>query len=121
MLLQENVPLAPLTTFRLGGPARFLIEAKSAGEIEEAVAFAHAKNLTPFVLGGGSNLLVSDTGWPGLVLQIAIPGIDRQAGSSVEGTIQFDVGAGESWDDFVSYAVQANCAGIECLSGIPGS
>src|SRR5579864_1232798 len=120
MLLQENVPLAPLTTFRLGGPARFLVEAKSAGEIEEAVAFAHAKNLTPFVLGGGSNLLVSDSGWPGLVLQIAIPGIERRSGE-VDGKALFEVGAGELWDRFVSHAVLAQCAGIECLSGIPGS
>ena len=120
MLLQENVPLAPLTTFRLGGPARFLVEAKSAGEIEEAVAFAHAKNLTPFVLGGGSNLLVADSGWPGLVLQIAIPGIERRSGE-VDGKALFDVGAGELWDRFVSHAVMAQCAGVECLSGIPGS
>ena len=120
MLLQENVPLAPLTTFRLGGPARFLVEAKSAGEIEEAVAFAHAKNLTPFVLGGGSNLLVADSGWPGLVLQIAIPGIERRSGE-VDGKALFDVGAGELWDRFVSHAVLAQCAGVECLSGIPGS
>ena len=120
MLLQENVPLAPLTTFRLGGPARFLIEAKSASEIEQAVAFAHAKNLTLFVLGGGSNLLVSDSGWPGLVLQIAIPGIERRSGE-VDGKALFDVGAGELWDRFVSHAVVAQCAGVECLSGIPGS
>jgi UDP-N-acetylmuramate dehydrogenase len=120
MLLQENVPLASLTTFRLGGPARFLVEAKSAGEIEEAVAFAHSKNLPLFVLGGGSNLLVADSGWPGLVLQIAIPGIERRSGE-VNGKALFDVGAGELWDRFVSHAVAAQCAGVECLSGIPGS
>jgi UDP-N-acetylmuramate dehydrogenase len=120
MLVQENVPLAPLTTFRLGGPARFLVEAKSPREVEEALAFARSKNLQLFVLGGGSNLLVSDSGWPGLVLKIAIPAIQRRS-ADINGKALFDVGAGEFWDRFVSHAVVAQCAGIECLSGIPGS
>ncbi len=120
MLLQENVSLAPLTTFRLGGPARFFVEAKSVGEVQEAIAFARAKNLPLFILGGGSNLLVADAGWPGLVVKVAIPGIEPRA-SEVDGKALFDVGAGESWDRFVSHAVIAQCAGVECLSGIPGS
>jgi UDP-N-acetylmuramate dehydrogenase len=121
MLLQENVPLAPLTTFRLGGPARFLLEAKSAPEVQEAVAFAQTKSLPLFVLGGGSNLVVADSGWPGLVLKVAIPRIDRRSGHNDEGRVLFDAGAGEPWDRFVSHAVTAQCAGVECLSGIPGS
>jgi UDP-N-acetylmuramate dehydrogenase len=120
MLLQENVPLAPLTTFRLGGPARFFVEAKSVRETQEAVAFAGSKDLPLFILGGGSNLLVADSGWPGLVLKVGITGIDRRAGE-IDGKALFDVGAGESWDRFVSQAVIAQCAGVECLSGIPGS
>jgi UDP-N-acetylmuramate dehydrogenase len=120
MLLQENIPLAPFSTFRIGGPARFFVEAHSRAEVEEALAFASARNLPLFVLGGGSNLLVSDSGWPGLVLRVVISGIDRRPGES-DGRILFDVGAGESWDRFVSHAVMAQCAGIECLSGIPGS
>ncbi len=119
MLIQENIPLAPLTTFQIGGPARFFAEAKSPGEVQEAVAFAKTKNLPLFVLGGGSNLVVSDVGWPGLVLKMAITGIERQ--SDNEGKAIFEVGAGESWDRFVSHAVAAKCAGAECLSGIPGS
>ena len=121
MLLQENIPLAPLTTFRIGGPARYFVEAKTAEEVREAVAFAQSKNLKLFVLGGGSNLVVADSGWPGLVLKIATSGIDRRPGSGDEGRILFDVGAGETWDRFVSHAVVAQCAGVECLSGIPGS
>jgi len=121
MLLQENVSLAPLTTFRLGGPARFFVEAKSVSEIEEAVALAQARSLPLFVLGGGSNLVVADSGWPGLVLRVAIPGIEQRPGHDDEGRVLFDVGAGESWDRFVSHAVVARCAGVECLSGIPGS
>ena len=120
MLLHENVSLAPLTTFRLGGPARFFVEAKSVGEVQEAIAFARSKNLPLFILGGGSNLLVADAGWPGLVVKVAIPGIEPRA-SEVDGKALFDVGAGESWDRFVSHAVIAQCAGVECLSGIPGS
>jgi UDP-N-acetylmuramate dehydrogenase len=121
MLLQENIPLAPLTTFSLGGPARYFVEAKSPGEAPEAVAFAASKSLPLFVLGGGSNLVVADSGWPGLILKVAIPGIDQRAGHNDDGKVLFDVGAGESWDRFVSHAVMANCAGVECLSGIPGS
>lgn len=119
MDLQENVELAPLTTFRIGGPARFFVEAKSHREVQDAVAYAGAARLPLFVLGGGSNLLVADAGWPGLVLKIAIPGIERLP--DTDGRTIFEVGAGESWDRFVSHAVVAQCAGVECLSGIPGS
>jgi UDP-N-acetylmuramate dehydrogenase len=120
MMIAENVSLAPLTTLRIGGPARFLVEANSLGDVQAALEFARQKNLPLFVLGGGSNLVVADSGWPGLVLKISIGGIDRRAGEH-EGKVRFDVGAGESWDRFVSFAVVAQCAGVECLSGIPGS
>ena len=121
MRLEGNIPLAPLTTFHLGGPARFFVEAKSVAEVEEAVALAQTKTLALFVLGGGSNLVVADSGWPGLVLKVAIPGIDQRPGHDDEGHVLFDVGAGESWDRFVSHTVVARSAGVECLSGIPGS
>lgn len=119
MLLQEHVPLAPLTTFRIGGPARFFVEARTSTEVAEAVIFAASRNLPLFVLGGGSNLVVADAGWPGLVLKVAIPGIERSPDHEVKAI--FHVGAGELWDRFVSNAVAAHCAGVECLSGIPGS
>ena len=120
MQLQENIPLAPLTTFRLGGPARFFVEAASAADVQQAVALAKSKSLPLFVLGGGSNLVVSDSGWPGLVLKVAIAGTERRPAEE-DGKAIFDAGAGESWDRFVSQAVMARCAGVECLSGIPGS
>jgi UDP-N-acetylmuramate dehydrogenase len=119
--LLENIPLAPLTTFKIGGPARYFVEAGQVGEVVEAVQFARSRDLPLFVLGGGSNLVVADSGWPGLVLRIAIPGIDQGKAPNEEGKVVFDVGAGEAWDKFVSRAVRSNCAGIECLSGIPGS
>jgi UDP-N-acetylmuramate dehydrogenase len=119
MLVQENVPLAPLTTLRVGGPARFFVEAKSLSDVQEALRFAQSRDVPLFVLGGGSNLVVADTGWPGLVLNVAIDGIERAADD--DGKAMFNVGAGEPWDNFVAHAVAANCAGVECLSGIPGS
>jgi UDP-N-acetylmuramate dehydrogenase len=119
--LLENIPLAPLTTFKIGGPARFLVESANPGEVQEAAAFAHSRDLPLFVLGGGSNLVIADSGWPGLVLKIAIPGIDQEPAHDESGKILFTAGAGESWDKFVSYSIQARCAGVECLSGIPGS
>jgi UDP-N-acetylmuramate dehydrogenase len=123
VLLQENIPLAPLTTIRIGGPARYFVEARNVGEVQEAVSLARSNNLPLFVLGGGSNLLVADAGWPGLALKVAIEGINQvqRTGHDDEGKILFDAGAGESWDKFVSQAVMARCAGVECLSGIPGS
>jgi UDP-N-acetylmuramate dehydrogenase len=121
VLLLENIPLAPLTTLKIGGPARYFVEARNIGEVQEAVTLARSRNLPLFILGGGSNLLVADAGWPGLVLKVSVPGIDQRSGHNEEGKVLFDVGAGESWDRFVSHAVIAHCAGVECLSGIPGS
>jgi UDP-N-acetylmuramate dehydrogenase len=121
VLLQENIPLAPLTTFKIGGPAKYYVEAATPGEVQEAVTFARSRDLPLFVLGGGSNLVVSDAGWPGLVLKVALQGIEQRAGHDENGSVIFDAGAGESWDRFVSHAVMARCAGVECLSGIPGS
>jgi UDP-N-acetylmuramate dehydrogenase len=119
--LLENIPLAPLTTFKIGGPARYFVEAGDIGEVQQAVIFARSRNLPLFVLGGGSNVVIADAGFPGLVLKIAVPGIEQRSGHDEEGKTIFDVGAGESWDKFVSRSVMAQCAGVECLSGIPGS
>jgi UDP-N-acetylmuramate dehydrogenase len=118
MLIQENVMLAPLTTIGVGGPARFFVEASSTPEVEEAIEYAKSRKLPLFILGGGSNLVVADAGWPGLVLKVSILGIIHRHG---HGTAYFDAGAGEDWDGLVATTVQHNCAGIECLSGIPGS
>jgi len=118
MNVQENVSLTPLTTMRVGGPARYFVESKTIAEVQGAVAFARSRKLPLFVLGGGSNLVVSDAGWPGLVLKIGIAGIEER---NENGKAIFEVGAGEEWDNFAARAVARNCAGVECLSGIPGS
>ncbi len=118
MTIQENVALAPLTTLQVGGPARYFADARRDDNVPEAVEFAHTRNLPLFVLGGGSNVLVADSGFAGLVLHIAIGGLTSEASGS---SILFTVGAGHDWDAFVAQAVVQNCAGVECLSGIPGS
>ena len=118
MLIQENIKIAPLTTMGVGGPARFFVEASTVEEVREAIGYAKSRNLPLFILGGGSNLVVSDAGWPGLVLKVSLLRINHRHG---HGTAYFDVGAGEDWDSFVAATVQHHCAGIECLSGIPGS
>jgi UDP-N-acetylmuramate dehydrogenase len=114
MEFREQVPLAPYTTFKIGGPARWFAEAESEAEIVEAVEFARERGLPLFVLGGGSNLLVADDGFPGLILHVALKGVNQS------GDV-FDVAAGEDWDAFVTRVVGAGYAGVECLAGIPGT
>ena len=114
----EHVPLAPYTTFQIGGPARWFAEAASEDDIAAGVTFAGEHQLPLFILGGGSNLLVSDAGFPGLVLRIALQGI---ASKQENGRLTVSAAAGEDWDGLVAYAVAANAAGVECLSGIPGT
>lgn len=118
MLFQENVFLAPYTTFGIGGPARWLVEAASEADVIEAVLFARSQQLPLFILGGGSNLLVSDEGFPGLVLHMAMRGTAEEP---LRDRTLFHVAAGEDWDAFVTHAVNRDCAGIECLAGIPGT
>jgi len=130
----ENVPLAPLTTLGVGGQARFLINAQSIEEVEQALRFAKESELQVFVLGGGSNVVISDRGFNGLVLRIAIDGIkerppkageeDASRGARTEAAseqVALDVGAGVDWDKFVALCVSKNYGGVECLSGVPGS
>jgi UDP-N-acetylmuramate dehydrogenase len=124
MLMEENKPLAPYTTFGIGGPARWFVEAASEDEIVEATAWAREQGLALFVLGGGSNLLVADAGFDGLVLRVGLRGISIDAAESeaeTSGLRIYRAAAGEDWDSFVQRAVQDNCAGVECLAGIPGT
>lgn len=118
MHMLENQPLAPFTTFGIGGPARWFVEAVSEDEIAEASAWAAERGAALFVLGGGSNLLVSDRGFDGLVMNVGLRGVE-----SVDDSRQriYRVGAGENWDWFVERVVTESCAGVECLAGIPGT
>ena len=114
MQMKENQLLAPFTTFGIGGPARWFVEAASEDEIAEAAAWARGRGVALFVLGGGSNLLVSDAGFDGLVLHVGLKGVELK-------DEVFRAAAGEDWDEFVSQVVERGFAGIECLAGIPGT
>ena len=115
MKLAQNISLAPFTTFKVGGPARYFADCGNELEVRDAVAYAEEHSLPLFVLGGGSNLVVSDQGWPGLVLKVSIQGIGQMPPNV------FSAGAGVDWDSFVAMTVGQNYAGVECLSGIPGT
>jgi UDP-N-acetylmuramate dehydrogenase len=115
--LKANVPLAPFTTLGIGGPARYFAEITTAGALSAAVEWVRARSIPLFVLGGGSNIVVADKGFPGLVLKVSINGIETQFD---DGYVFVTAGAGEDWDNLVALTVARNWAGFECLSGIPG-
>jgi len=119
MRIEENKPLAPLTTLGIGGPARWFVEVHSEEDIAQAAAWVHEKGMPLFVLGGGSNLLVPDAGYPGVVMHIDLRGIERR--NEAADYVIFSVAAGEDWDQFVQRSVDDDCAGLECLAGIPGT
>ena len=116
--LREGVPLAPLTTLELGGPARWFLEARTRPELVQALGWAAEQGLAVAVLGGGSNLVVADEGFPGLVVRVALRGLVLQSGG---GAVRLSVAAGEPWDWVVQRSVTEGLAGLECLSGIPGT
>lgn len=109
-----DAPLAPLTTFRLGGPATRLRTATTDDEVIAAVREADAAGTPLLIIGGGSNLVIGDKGFEGTALRIATRGF------TLDGT-DLTLAAGENWSDAVARTVEAGLAGIECLAGIPGS
>ncbi len=118
MEIKEHVSLAPLTTFHIGGEARYFAVAQSVEDVTQALAFVREHDLAFFILGGGSNILVADEGFSGLVLQPELLGmLCEDRGDSVVVTI----GAGVSLDEFVAQMVERGYAGLESLSGIPGT
>ncbi|KKT41599.1 MAG: UDP-N-acetylenolpyruvoylglucosamine reductase [Candidatus Giovannonibacteria bacterium GW2011_GWA2_44_13b] len=114
---KENIIIAPYTVFKIGGPADFFCEVKNKEELKEALAWANGKGIKVFIIGGGSNILVSDNGFRGLAILNNIKGILAVLRGDFS---EITFGAGEEWDDFVNYAVERGFAGVECLSGIPG-
>ncbi len=117
LVIQEHIPLAPHTTLGIGGPARYLIQAESVNTVLDAIEFAHSRQLPVAVIGGGSNLLVSDDGFPGLVLQVTVSGCSFEDDGDAS---LVRAGAGVDWDGLVAECVEQNLAGVECMSGIPG-
>lgn len=116
--MKSNVPLASLTTFNIGGHARFFTEVRSVEDAVQALAFAKANSLPVFVLGGGSNVVIADDGFDGLTLLMRIGGISAETqGASVFVT----VGSGVEWDEFVLWTIEKGFTGLECMSGVPGT
>ncbi len=118
MTISENVPLVPMTSFRIGGAARYFTTVTSEDEVQAALSFARERSLPVFVLGGGSNVLVADEGFPGLVIKVDVLGITRAEDGPRTRVI---AGAGVPWDELVETTVRAGLCGFENLSGIPGS
>ncbi|MFB9377405.1 UDP-N-acetylmuramate dehydrogenase [Kineococcus gynurae] len=112
--------LAELTTLRVGGPARTHVVARTERELVEAVSAADAAGEPLLLVGGGSNLLVADEGFPGTVVQIATTGVSSGTQDFCSGSF-LTVAAGEDWDAFVARTVELGLSGMEALSGIPGS
>jgi UDP-N-acetylmuramate dehydrogenase len=115
----SNIPLAPLTTFGVGGPARWFADASTEDDVVAAADWARERRMPLFVLGGGSNLVVSDAGFNGLVLHVVLRGIESER--TAAGELLLRAAAGEPWENCVRQALEASAAGIECLSGIPGT
>ena len=119
MDIHTDIPLKNYVTMRLGGNARFMTDIHSSAEVAQIVQKAAAQNLHMYVLGGGSNTVVRDEGFDGLVLRNRIPGFEVVADTASDTTIK--IGAGEDWDSVVKRTVDMNLIGIECLSAIPGT
>ncbi len=117
MPLREHVPLAPYTTLGLGGKARYFVECDTEDQVRAALIYASARRLPVYVLGGGSNVVFLDAGFPGLVLRITIGGVEFRDGPTPE----VRAGAGVDWDSLVQSVVERGWTGVECLSGIPGT
>lgn len=120
MRADPEAPLAPLTTMRVGGPAARLVVAETPEDVVAAVREADAAGEPLLVLGGGSNLVVPDDGFPGTVVHITTRGITRESVDACGGAL-VTVASGEVWDEVVQQAIAAGWSGIEALSGIPGS
>jgi UDP-N-acetylmuramate dehydrogenase len=115
--LRPDVVLAPYCTLGVGGPARWFVEARDEGALLAALGWAKARGLPLRVLGGGSNLVVADSGIDALVVRMDLRGVAIRA--TADG-VELTAAAGEPWDALVAHAVERGWAGLECLSGIPG-
>jgi len=115
--ISENVPLAPYTTFKIGGQADFLATITSEEELIDVLTWSKQEDMSVMILGGGSNVVFADAGYRGLVLHINIKGIEV---AEQNNKIFVTAAAGLEWDEFVSKMVKLNFSGLENLSGIPG-
>lgn len=116
--VKEQEPLAPYTTFKIGGPADFFASVTTQTELNDVLQWAHDKQLDIHVLGGGSNVVFADAGFRGVVVQLCLPGIKTV---EKEDAVFVSVGAGVEWDELVAYTTVHGWWGLENLSAIPGS
>jgi UDP-N-acetylmuramate dehydrogenase len=114
MRVEENIPLAPYTTYKIGGPARYFVLAKSEDDVREALEWARERRVDYFILGGGTNLLVSDRGYPGLIVHI------QNTEYHIQDT-KLAAGAGASIEQLMDASIAAGLAGLEWAGGLPGS
>jgi UDP-N-acetylmuramate dehydrogenase len=119
MDIHTNIPLKGYTTMKLGGNARFMTDAHTSEEVAMACKNAREHGLPIFILGGGSNIIVRDEGFNGIVIRNRIPGFDIIQNDPSQALIK--IGAGENWDDVVKRTVDLDLSGIEALSAIPGT
>ncbi len=119
MDIHTNIPLKNYTTMKLGGPARFMADVRTADDVPRLYKTALSQSLSVAIIGGGSNTIVHDEGFNGLVMRIRIPGIEVIADDLNTTTIK--AGAGVIWDDLVKYTVDNRLSGIEAMSAIPGT
>ena len=120
MTIKENISLKDHTTFKIGGNARFFTIVSSEDELLEAIGFSKKHKVPFFILGGGSNILVPDAGFPGVVIKMQLKGIEYTDSEDGKKTIA-KVAAGENWDAFVADTVARGLYGVENLSSIPGT
>jgi len=121
MTIEEHVSLKEFTTFKIGGDALYFVRVRNVEGLREALAFANEKKVPFFILGGGSNIVMSDTGFPGLVIKNEIMGVEVGDEENNSEFTLVNVGAGENWDHFVESMVNDGFYGIENLSAIPGT
>jgi UDP-N-acetylmuramate dehydrogenase len=114
---EEQVALAPLTTLGVGGPARYLTDARDVSSLVAALGWAEKRELRVRLLGGGSNIVVSDRGTDGLVIRVSLAGVEVSEGPR---EVLVRAGSGEVWDELVELTIRRDWAGLECMSGIPG-
>lgn len=119
MDIHTNIPLKNYTTMRLGGPARFMVDVHTKEEVQAAYRNAASQGLPVFTLGGGSNIIIGDAGFDGLVLRMRVPGFNVTVDDLNTTTIR--IGAGENWDTVVKRTVEMRLGGIEAMSAIPGT
>ncbi len=119
MKIQQNISLKQYSTFRIGGSAKFFCIVTNEDELLEAVGFSKKNKIPFFILGGGSNILISDAGFPGIVIKMETKGINIE--EVYDKKVRVTVAAGENWDDFVERMVKEGYYGIENLSLIPGT